>query len=809
MAAFIAAVWAGPALGQTSAEILKELERFRNTARVLYVAAHPDDENTHLLAYLSHGRAFDVAYMSMTRGEGGQNLIGDQLGEALGAIRTYELLEARRIDGARQFFSRSADFGYSKRFEETLDIWGHEDALADLIFAVRWFQPDVVITRFPPEPMDGMHGHHTASARLAVEAFEAAADPEAFPEQLTNVSTWQPTRVVFNDFRGMWDADADHPSIEMQTGGFDAVAGAFYGEIAARSRSMHKSQGFGAVAVRGPRTERFHHLAGEPARRTLFDGIDTTWARYEGGSEIGIMTDDVMAAFDAADPSGSVEALLSVAARLEAMPDEPAIRDKRRRLDALIAASAGIYTETLTDADEAVPSDEISLRHRMIIGGNHAATWKSVRYPSLGTDHPVEQELRENILYEVASVADIPADQQPDRPFWLRSEDGATFDPRLIVGPHEDSALPIQYVVEIGGREVLLLGKPEVVRRDPVQGEVRSAMAVVPPAYVSFMDGLQVMAPGESRSVEIEVTAVRDGFEGDVRLKAPDGWSVSPASHPVQIESGGGTVRAAFQLKAPSHVQRAEVSAEVVVDGRAYSARRDVLSFDHIDPIVLNPPARTIATSVDVRALADRVGYIAGAGDGVPTALEAMGVDVSMLATLPPEAREWDAFDAIVTGIRAFNTRPDLARDRSSLFDYVERGGVLIIQYNTTGDLLTDELSPLRLHLSRGRVTDEASPVERLAPDHPALNAPNRITGADFEGWVQERGLYFAGEWDERFEPILAMNDPGEAPLEGALLVAPYGEGHVVYAGLSFFRQLPAGVPGAFRLFANLISLGQ
>ena len=796
---------------QSSAEVLRELERLRNTTRVLYVAAHPDDENTHLLAYLAHGLALDVAYLSMTRGEGGQNLIGSQLGDALGAIRTHELLEARRIDGARQFFSHAADFGYSKRYEETLGTWGHDDALADVVFAVRWFRPDVIITRFPPEPMDGMHGHHTASARLAIEALDAAADSTAFPEQLAHVSTWRATRVVFNDFRGIWDAGEGLPAVEMETGGFDAVSGSFYGEIAARSRSMHKSQGFGAVAARGHRIEHFIHLAGEPAQESLFDGIDNSWVRYDAGGDVERLFDNVITEFDVTDASASVEALLGLAERLDRIPSNTVIQDKRRRLDQLIAAAAGVYTETLIDSDEAVPGEELALRHRVIIGSDIDARWKSVRYPSLDREQHIGNHLRANEMSQSNAGIVIPAAYPISRPFWLHDDGG--FDPRRIVGPHAPPALPVEYVIEIGGREVVVTGQPEVVRRDPVDGEVRTALAVVPPGYVSFVDELMVFEPGESRDVEVEVLAVRGGVRGVVRLDVPSGWATSPASHPFRIETGGGTNRVVFQLTAPTDADQAEVSAEVLVDGRtydrrAYSARREVISFDHLDPIVLNPPARLIATSVDARSTARHVGYIEGAGDDVPAALRAMEIELTTLDPLPSSSAALDGFDAVVTGIRAFNTRNDLAESMPVLFDYVARGGVLIIQYNTTNDLLTGDL-PVAFNLSRGRVTNEASPVQLVAPDHPMLTTPNRITSADFDDWVQERGLYFAGDWDERFVPILAMSDPGEAPLEGSLLVAPHGEGYVVYTGLSFFRQLPAGVPGAFRLFANLISLGK
>ncbi len=801
---------------QSASVILQELRSFREMGSVLYIAAHPDDENTRLIAYLSRGRGYRTGYLSLTRGDGGQNLIGSELGEELGVVRTQELLAARRIDGGQQFFTRVIDFGFSKDYRDTFRIWDRNQVLADVVRTIRGFQPDVLITRFSTVP-GGTHGHHTASAILALEAFKLAGDTNAFPEQLGVLKPWQPKRILWNGFpRGFGrggDDKTNAPGLQIDIGGYNPVLGESYGEIAARSRSMHKTQGFGSVGTRGTANETFQLLGGEPATKDILDGVDTTWGRVPGGAEIGRLADEVVAQFNPQNPAASLPALLTLRSRLAALPTDSVVAEKRRHLDHILQGCLGLYVETVIPLAETVPGETLKMRHTAIVRADFPVRWTAVRYPAGEEELGISADLKSNqgVTHESSRI--LPSTTPLTQPYWLREEGTRGMfrvdDPSLIGRPENPPAFPVEFVFEVGGQTLVIPDEPVQVIGDRVKGEIRQLLDVTPPVSLNFPGDLELFAPGTARPIAVEVTSARAGATGTLHLDTPAGWKVTPATYSFSLTNYNENARFTFTITAPTNTTTARIMATAEIDGKSYHNRRVEIHHDHIPPLLLQPPARLKALSVDLAIRGHQIGYLPGAGDSVAECLQRMGCAVTFLTDADLTADHLRSFDAVVIGIRAFNTRTDLAQNLSGLFAYVEAGGNVIVQYNTSDGLQTTRLAPYDLKISHDRVTDETAPVTLLVPDHPAFTTPNRIGPSDFDGWVQERGLYFASEWDDHFTPLLACNDPGESPKTGSLLVAHYGRGYFVYTGLSWFRQLPEGVPGAYRLFANLISLGK
>jgi LmbE family N-acetylglucosaminyl deacetylase len=800
-----------------AAAILQQLQSFREMGSVLYVAAHPDDENTLLIAYLARGRNYRTAYLSVTRGDGGQNVLGPELGEELGVARTQELLAARRLDGGRQFFTRAIDFGFSKDYRETLNIWDKQAVLSDVVLVIREFRPDVVVVRFSPQP-GNTHGHHTASAVLALEAFKLAGDTNAFPDQLRDLAPWQPKRILLNA-GGPQRGGTGTNAIRMEITGNDPVSGETFAEVAARSRAMHKTQGFdnfrGFGGGGGPRAESFQTLDGEPATNDILDGVDTTWARVPGGVEIGKQADDIIAKFNSQDPAASVPELLALRRQLSALPaTDPLVREKRAQLDRILQACLGLEVETVIPQAEVVPGESLKMHHSAIVRSSVPVRWLGASYPLIASGITNAMELSPGQMASRDSLQTLPVNTPLTQPYWLR-EAGApgTFrvdDPTLIGRPENPPVFPIGQVFEVGGQTLVVPDEPAQLMAARTEAQARRRLDVIPPVSLDFGSEVGLFAPGKSRPVEVEITAYRAGVAGTVQLETPAGWKVKPDKQSFHLAKVGDRTQFKFTVTAPTESATAKIIASAEVGSRRYQNERKEINYPHIPLQLLQPPASLKAVSLDLKTRGHKVGYLPGAGDSVADCLKQMGCAVTMLtdADLTPERLH--GLDAVVIGVRAFNVRTNLAAHLPGLFAYVEAGGTVVEQYNRPGrDQKVDPLAPYSLQLTNERVTDETAPVTFLAPDHPALNRPNKITAADFAGWVQERGIYFPNQWDEHFTPILACGDPGEAPLKGGLLVAPYGKGHYVYTGLVFFRELPAGVPGAWRLFANLISLGK
>jgi LmbE family N-acetylglucosaminyl deacetylase len=818
-----ASVWllAGPVVASRAAEppaasaILQELRSFRELGSVLYVAAHPDDENTQLIAYLARGRNYRTAYLSVTRGDGGQNLLGPEFGEELGVIRTQELLAARRLDGGRQFFTRAIDFGFSKDYRETLSIWDRQQVLADVVRVIREFQPDVIITRFSPEP-GNTHGHHTASAVLAVEAFKLSGDPKSFPEQLQALQPWQAKRILWNvGGFGRGGSATNEDVLRIDDGGNDPVSGEPFADIAGRSRAMHKTQGLGNFRSSGggARSESFRLLGGEPASKDILDGVDSTWGRIANGAEIGRLAEEVIGRFDPKEPAASVPALLKIRSQLAALTANPVVDEKRDQLDRILQACLGLSVKTVVPEAEVVPGETLKLQHTASVKSGVPIRWVAVRYyPKSSLDGASEDresiELHPNQPATRESTKKLPVDTPLSQPYWLREDHIPGMfrvdDPWLIGRPENPRAFRIEHQFEVGGQTLVIQDEPVQVKAG-----IDRKLDVVAPVSLRFASDVRLFAPGTTRPVEVELVAFRAGAAGTLQLDAPAGWKITHATQSFHLKAVGDHARFTFTVAAPPQPASASLTARAEVEGVRYASQRVEIRYDHIPPQLLEPPARVKVVSLDLAIRGRQVGYVAGAGDSVAEALEQMGYAVARLtgADLVPERLR--GLDAVVLGIRAFNVRNDLGANLTNLFAYVEAGGNVIVQYNNPNGLKTNSLAPFDLRLSQDRVTDETAPVTFLAPDHPALNTPNKITSADFDGWVQERGLYFPNQWDEHFTPIIACSDPGAAPLKGGLLVAKYGKGYFVYTGLAWFRQLPAGVPGAYRLFANLVSLGK
>jgi LmbE family N-acetylglucosaminyl deacetylase len=796
----------------TAQDTLRELRGFCEVGSVLYVAAHPDDENTQLIAYLARGRGYRTAYLSLTRGDGGQNVIGPEFFEELGVIRTQELLAARRVDGGQQFFSRAVDFGFSKSPAETLRIWDRKAIVSDIVRVIRSYRPDVIITRFSPQ--GGGHGHHTASAILAVEAFGLAGDPKAFPDQLGELAPWEPKRVLQDG--GGFGRGGGGP-LRLVIGGDDPVTGEPLGSIAAKSRSMHKSQGFGNFAGRGgrgPQMDSFTLLGGEPATKDIMDGVDTTWARVPGGAEVARLAAEAVAKFDLKNPAASVPALLAIRERLATLPADPVVAEKHRQIDRAIQGCLGLVVETTVPRAEVVPGEVLHLRHSATVAAGVPVRWVGVSFPRTRWRIDLSGIALADLTPGGSTARDLeqtlPADTPLGQPYWLREQHTVGLfrvEPATLIGrPENPPAFPVVYDFKVGGQTLEIDDVPvqAVENAQPAR-----RLDVIAPVSLRPLSDVRLFALGAERRVEIEVTAAREGTAGTLDLKAPEGWTVTPASKPFRLSSAGDHAQLSFTVKAPSAPGTANLTAEARLGDRTWYTGRVVIRHEHIPVQLLQPPARLKAVALELAIKGRRVGYVPGAGDRIAEALEEMGYEVTRLAGADITPEKLAGLDAVVIGVRAYNVRDDLVAHLPALFTYVESGGTVVAQYNRPNGLKTSRLAPYDLRLSDARITDENAPVTFLVPDHPVLTTPNKISASDMEGWVQERGIYFPTQWGTSFTPIVAAGDPGEAPLKGGLLVAKHGRGHFVYTGLVFFRQLPAGVPGAYRLFANLVSLGK
>jgi LmbE family N-acetylglucosaminyl deacetylase len=790
------------------ATIEQSFKKLNVLGSVLYVAAHPDDENTRLLAYLAQEKHYRTGYLSLTRGDGGQNLIGNEQSELLGLIRTQELLAARRVDGAEQFFTRANDFGFSKGPQETLKIWDKEKVLGDVVWVIRKFRPDVIICRFPTTG-EGGHGHHTSSAILAQEAFTAAADPKQFPEQLKYVQPWQAKRLLWNTFNFGGANTTAEDQFKINVGIYNPITGKGYGEVAADSRSNHKTQGFGTAKQRGESYEYFKTILGDAPKSDLMDGVNTTWGRVKDGSDISATLSIIKKDFDMEDPYKSVPALVKLLGNIEKITDTYWRTQKTKELDDLIAACAGLWFESYAAqpsyaiGDSMIVSSQILSRYALPISKLEIKT----AYSTNVVVNPHGYVLEPNKLQAYSEKA--PAEMLT-QPYWLaapHSPGTYTLLNDTLAGNPENPDLPkVSFEFIIAGKSVHYERRLYYKYVDPVRGEVYEPIVIAPPVTANVESKDYIFNIQQPQTVQVKLQSFTKAT-GSISINPIPGWKISPEKIDFTDKNKGEEWMASFTVVPTDNQPKTSVlDAVVTVAGKSFSMGIQRIRYDHIPAITLFPPAQAKLINIDLKIAGRKIGYIAGAGDQMPEALTQVGYEVHQLTENEIVNSDLSVYDAIVTGVRAYNVNPRLVVEQPKLLAYVHNGGNLLIQYNNNNGLVINPIGPYPFRPVNQRVTDESAKVTFLDPQNPVLNYPNKITQADFDGWIQERGLYFVGNIDPQYKAVLQMNDAGESPNNGSLIVTNYGKGRFVYTSLAFFRELPAGVPGAYRLFVNLLS---
>ncbi len=802
-------------------EIYNQIQKLNFLGSVLYIAAHPDDENTRLISYLSNEKKARTGYLSLTRGDGGQNLIGPELRELLGLIRTQELMEARKIDGGEQFFSRANDFGYSKNPDETLNIWDKDQVLSDIIWTIRKFQPDVIINRFDHRSPGTTHGHHTASAMLSVEAFDKVNDVTIFPNQLKLVKTWQPKRLFFNTswwFYGSKEKfdKADKTNlINLKTGVYYQSVGKSNQEIAALSRSRHQSQGFGSTGTRGEEDEYLELLKGVTPtdKSNIFEGIDTTWNRINGGKAIGDILYNVEKNFDFKNPSVSIPELVKAYDLIQKLEDEHWKNIKSEEITKIIGSCAGLYLEAVAENQETTPGSSLKVKIEVINRSNIPMKLKGIGAVPVYKAEQKIVELKNNILYTENNTLELPNELEYTNPYWLNQKGTVGMyhvdDQQKIGTPDVLRQVKVGFWIEINGIEISFEKNVVYKYTDDVKGEVYQPLDIVPIVTSSIPEKVYIFNNDRSKTITAKVKAGKENVQGNVKLDIPESWKVSPNEIPFTLAKKGEEIIAVFTVFPSKEASEINIKSIVTVDGKTYDKEKIDINYPHIYKQMVLKTAEAKAIRLKIKTKNEKIAYIMGAGDEVPKSLTQMGYEVTVLKPEEITNEKLLDYDVVMTGIRAYNVVNALAFKQNILLDFVKNGKTMIVQYNTTDDLVTPNIAPFPLKISRDRVTEENVEVRFLNPDHSILNYPNKITIDDFKNWKQEQGLYYPNEWDANFTPILSANDKGETPKNGALLVAKYGKGNYIYTGLSFFRELPQGVPGAFRLLANMIAIGK
>lgn len=798
-----------------SSEMYRELKTLKHLPKVLYLAAHPDDENTGLLSWLVNDQNLETGYLSLTRGDGGQNLLGTEQGAALGLIRTHELLEARKLDGAQQFFTRAIDFGFSKNTTDTFKQWDENSITADVVWVIRTFRPDVIICRFPPTAAAG-HGQHAASAVVAEKAFKLAGDKTAFPAQLRYVNVWQPKRLLWNTFRfGAVNTTAEN-QLKVTVGQYDAQLGMGYGELAGLSRSLHKSQGAGTQSVAGIRTEYFSHVAGEPAKTTLLDGVTKTWTS-KGNADIDQTLDKIIAAFNFNNPDLSLPALLALRKKVMALQDPELKKDKIKSLDRIILSCAGFMGEAVTNQPEAVAGNQYNFKVNLISRADNPVILENVQW--LNQSENLNRKLAKDSLITIGHDIRIPADAALTEPYWLAKPavNAATFsvpNDTLIGLPEAESPLNVMLGLKIGAEKFQVKLPLSFKKLDPVRGDVVEALRVVPALELKFAQPLYLVKDNEDLHLSVILNVNSDQKFSNGKLNLMYNGERLGGADISSIQGKEITVDCIIPKAKLASIRsnRLQLDADYVAGGITYNKKQVLIQYPHLPSLQYFAPATVAVMKGDIRSTVKKVGYIQGAGDFIPEFLRIAGIQVDVLkdedfyGNADASGDRLSQYDAIVLGVRANNTEKKLGRWMPFLWAYAKAGGNLVMQYNTNQDKTVDQLGMYPFNIANKRVTEEHAAVTFLNPTHKLLNFPNKITPDDFKGWVQERGAYFPDQWDAAYEPLFEMHDTGEEPLQGSTLYAKYGKGNFIYTPLAFFRQLPAGNTGAARLFMNFLS---
>lgn len=826
---------AQPPRSYTSSEILLQLKKLNTVGSVLYIAAHPDDENTRLIAYLANEKYLRTGYLSLTRGDGGQNLIGPEQGIELGVIRTQELLAARRIDGGEQFFTRAYDFGFSKSPEETLRKWNKDSILSDMVWVIRNFRPDIIITRFATDGSGG-HGHHTTSAILAEEAFDAAADPTKFPEQLKYVEVWKTRRMFYNSAARFFNPNADMSKLhKLDVGGYNPLLGKSYGEIAAESRSMHKSQGFGSARQRGESFEYFKPIKGDTTGlKDIFDGIDFTWKRVKGGEKIGNNIAKIIKDYKIEHPELSLPEFKKIQDELSQLRSNASLYYKELLANNIIINLNGI----VVDASSSEPSITLGSKQKLSVSVIARNTEPNQLYKLQipgnlmndfhSFDTIINKELRKNELVTYSFQSLYDKSDQISQPHYLKK---TIKNSMFVIDDLFNRSAPELFLnssghITISGYNAFFNFQYKWV--DPEKGELYRPLVITPPIMMNVISSVATFKEEGYKEIKITLQAGKDNVAGKIKVKLPPQWQVmnerrywvlkennekvtNETSSDFSLVKKGETKIISFFVSPLSEASNTTLQFIAEVDGIEYTTGIKEIKYDHIPVQTLFPEAEIKLVKLDVKTKSKRIGYIPGAGDEVAPSLSQLGYEVITITDDMLAKESLSGFDAIITGVRAYNTNEKLASFKPKLMEYVNNGGNLIVQYNTNsfaGPFKAD-IGPYPFKITRDRITDEEAKVVMELPNHPVFNTPNKITDKDFEEWIQERSIYHAGDWDAKYEAPISMADPNEKANKGALIIAKHGKGNFIYTGLVFFRELPAGVPGGYRLMVNLIELGK
>jgi len=799
----------------SSNQIYEKIQKLNFLGTALYIAAHPDDENTRLISYLANHLKARTGYLSLTRGDGGQNLIGPEIGELLGVIRTQELIAARNIDGGEQFFTRANDFGFSKHPDETFGIWEKEKVLSDVVWAIRTFKPDVIINRFNHETPGSTHGHHTTSAMLSVEAFDLVGDENQFSEQLKFTNVWQPKRLFFNTSSWFYRNSDDFQNAtkelsKVDVGIFYPLKGLSNNELASMASSQHLCQGFGRLTTRGSENEYLEFLKGDTLadKNDIFSGIDTTWKRVEGGTEIGEILSKIEQDFDFVTPSNHLLKLLEAYQKVMSLKDDYWREIKQKQLLEIIEACTGLYLEVSAESSTASPDDKISVNFELINRSQIPVQLTSVKstlddktiFKGLDLSHNQRFNFKEIILIKTSNFTS---------PYWLKNESTLglyNVENQLLIGkPTTPREAKIEFNLVINYTPITIT--KNIIRRyaESDKGEIYEPFEILPKVTTKLIEKVLIFSDSIPKKVAVEIRAGSNFINGNVTLQVPQNWRIEPENHHFDILQKNDRQVVEFLVFPPKNQQEGTLKVLATINEKEFNKELIEINYNHIpkQSVLLNSEAKIVRLNIEKSG--NNIGYIKGAGDLIPESLRQIGYQVEEI--MPSEINEvkLQKYDAIILGIRAYNVIDNLKFKQKYLLDFVENGGNLIVQYNT--DRGVDVAAPFMLKLSNDRVTDESSEVLFLDEAHPILNFPNKITQDDFKDWIQERGLYFPSSWGEEFTPIFSMHDKGESPKKGSLLIAKFGKGNYIYTGLSFFRELPSGVSGAYKLFANMLSL--
>jgi LmbE family N-acetylglucosaminyl deacetylase len=816
----MANLWAQSPKVSSAVDIYKGVQKLNTLASVLYIAAHPDDENTRLISYLSNHLDAQVGYLSITRGDGGQNLIGPELRDLLGVIRTQELLAARRIDGGEQFFTRANDFGYSKHPDEAFAIWSKEAVIKDVVWIIRNFKPDVIINRFDHRTPGSTHGHHTGSAIASVEAFTLAADPNFAPEQLAHTQTWSPYRQFFNTSWWFYGSEENFEKadksklVSFDIGSFDPKTGLSNNEIAAQASSQHLSQGFGRMSQRGSSTEYVELINGPlPQNNDLFEGIDTSWNRVSGGKKIGKILSEVENNFNFQNPAVHLKQLLEAYQLILNLDDSHWRNIKTKEISKLIQACAGLHVDFKTTSPNASAGSEISVGLEIIARNTSDIAIEGASVNGIVLPKVQKQYLKPNEDVSFDNALFIPQGTPYSVPYWLTKTGTLGLyrvDDQALIGlPQTPRSL-------VGQVNLSILGMPFQLQSDltyhhalPDVGEIYQPFEIVPKVDVALDSKSFLFADSNPQNLKLKITAHVDNCSGEAGIRVPEGWTISPTISSFNINNKGESLTLDYVLHPPSSSAEANLTAFANIDGQSFEHELLQINYTHIPVQTILRPSEAKAVRLDINTVPLKIAFIAGAGDVTVESLARVGLQSDLIQASDISPELLSNYDVVITGIRAYNTVDDLKFKQNDLLDFVKQGGTMLVQYNVNRGIVVDQLAPVPIELSRDRVTDEFSPVEILDPTSPLMSFPNQLSSKDFDGWVQERGLYFPSSWNSAFKALLRMNDPNEPPTDGSVLVTDYGKGHYIYTGLSFFRQFPESVPGAYRFFVNLISIGK